>query len=126
MGLWESVAIVVVFSIGVIVADEIIDARRPGGAAAAPGPRSTRASLTAASPRSCARARELRRAGWRAAPGPRHRLTPLPAPHTLGRDARARTTAHRRLRPGGPPPHHRNPQTDANEDHRGVPTSTNE
>src|SRR5439155_23668505 len=29
-----------------------------------------------ASPRSCTRARELRRAGWRAAPGPRHRWRP--------------------------------------------------
>jgi len=28
MGLWESIAIVVVFSIGVIVTDEIIHARR--------------------------------------------------------------------------------------------------
>ena len=28
MGLWESIAIVVVFSIGVIVVDEIIHARR--------------------------------------------------------------------------------------------------
>ena len=29
MGLWESIAIVVLFSIGVIVTDEIIHARRP-------------------------------------------------------------------------------------------------
>ncbi len=28
MGLWESIAIVVVFSIGVIITDEIIHARR--------------------------------------------------------------------------------------------------